>query len=182
MTKLIILVAVLFLGGCASTAKMTINSDPPGAVIYYDGEREGYAPQTLVFDVDKVDKKRGYIGLLDIKVQWASGATRTGSNLKLDLSKGRNQSFVVRRPENAPGLAVDQRFALELARTQAAQRQAQALEAQAAAQARQAAAQERQAAANEERGRLERERSSGGASSVFCTSSVWGGMLTTSCY
>lgn len=180
MVNFLILATVVLLGGCA-TAKLTINSDPPGAVVYYDGERDGYAPQTFTFDVDNNDKKRGYIELREVKVQWASGAKRTGTNLRLDLSKGPNQSIVVRRPENAPGLAVDQRFALELARTQAAQQQARALEAQAAAQARQATAQERQAAATEERARIERERRSG-STSVYCTSSVWGSVLSTSCY
>lgn len=169
MIRIISLVAVLLLSGCASQLSVTYYSDPPGAVFYSGGQRMGYTPQTLYYDVSDETKKRGFMNLNGTKVQWASGATAETKSLNADLKKfGFSQSYTFKRPDGIPGRETDARFALELDRTRAMQRQAAAQEEQAAAQHRQAAAQE--------------ERAAAASRPKNCTSTVNGNMVNTSCY
>ncbi len=176
MNRFLVFFLALLITGCATKLRVTFDSDPPDAVIFYDGSKEGYAPQTFRFDVTEQEKQRGFVEILNTKAVWASGAkTETGS-IRIDLKKGLSQSYTLQRPAGAPRREVDIRFSQELARTRAMQRQAAAQEAQTAAQERQAAALERQAAAQEERARAERYRSTN------CTSTNFGGTISTSCY
>ena len=41
MTRILSLVAALMLSGCASQLNITYYSDPPGAVLYSEGQRVG---------------------------------------------------------------------------------------------------------------------------------------------
>jgi len=169
MIRIFFLIVVFLLSGCASQLSVTYYSDPPGAVFYNGGQRMGYTPQTLYYDVSDETKKRGFMNLNGTKVQWASGAAAETKSLNADLRKfGFSQSYTFNRPVGVPGRETDERFALELARTHAMQRQAAAQEEQAAAQYRQAAAQEARAAA------ASRPKN--------CTSIVNGNMVNTSCY
>lgn len=168
MIRIISLVAVLLLSGCASQLSVTYDSDPPGAVFYSAGQRMGYTPQTVYYNISDETQKRGFMNLNDAKVQWASGAIAETKSLNVDLKKfGYSQSYIFKRPDGIPGREIDERFALELDRTRAMQRQAAAQEEQAAAQHRQAAAQEEQAAA------ASRSRN--------CTSTVNGKTVNKSC-
>ena len=175
MIRAFFVLAVLLLSGCASKLSVTYNSDPPGAVFYSGGNRIGYTPQTLYYDISEETKKRGFMNLAGTKVQWASGASAETKSLKADLTRyGLSQQFTFNRPDGVPGRETDVRFSLELERTRAMHRQAAAQEEQAAAQRRQAAAQEDRAAA-------ERNRAYA-PSPTNCTSTVIGNMVNTSCY
>lgn len=161
------------LGGCANTLYVTYKSDPPGAVLYQGQQRFGYTPYTLQYPVSADDKKRGYKILNGTSVRWASGATAKVNSLNTNLNRyGLSQQFTFQRPNDAPGRETDERFSLELNRTQAMQRQAAAQEAQAAAQ-------QRQAAAQEERTRDEKYKAN---KPTNCTSMVIGNTVNTSCY
>ena len=179
MNRFLITLLSLCFSGCASTLQVTYYSDPPGAVIYYDGNREGYAPQTFSFDVTDQEKSRGFLGILSTRAQWSSGAKVETGNTKIYLERGLSQSYTLRRPKSAPGRELDDRFSLELERTTALKQQAAAQERQAAAQERQAAARERQAAAQEDRAVSERIW---GSPSTNCTSFVNGNFISTNCY
>lgn len=175
MIRILSLVTILLLSGCASKLRVTYNSDPPGAVLYSGGQRIGYTPQTLYYNVSDETKKRGFMNLVTTKVQWASGATAEMQTLKADLAKyGLSQQFTFNRPNGFPGRDTDVRFSLELDRTRAIQRQA-------AAQEEQAAAQRRQADAQEERAAVE-GYGTYAPSPTNCTSKVIGNMVNTSCY
>ncbi len=164
-----LIVSVLLLSGCASKLSVTYYSDPPGAVLYSGGQRLGYSPQTLYYPVSDEAKRDGFVNIPGTKAQWASGATAEIGALNADLKQyGFLQSFTFQRPDGAPGRETDERFALELARTQAMQRHAAAQEQQAAALYRQAAAQEARAAAAER--------------SKHCKSTVNGNTVNTTCY
>lgn len=173
ITPMLTAVAMSLLAGCASTLNVTYNSDPPGAVLYQGQQRFGYTPYTLQYPVSEEDKKRGYKVLSGTSVRWASGATAEVNSLKADLNRyGLSQQFTFQRPNGVPGRETDERFLLQLNRTQAMQRQA-------AAQEEQAAAQRRQAAAQEERARAERYKVN---TPTNCTSTVYGNTVNTSCY
>jgi multidrug efflux pump subunit AcrA (membrane-fusion protein) len=177
MTRILSLVAALMLSGCASQLNITYYSDPPGAVLYSEGQRVGYTPQTLYYDVSEETKKRGFMNLAAAKVQWASGATAEMQSLKVDLAKfGLSQKFTFNRPNGVPGREADERFSLELDRTRAIQRQAEAQEEQAAAQRRQAEAQEEQAATQRRQAAAERNRQKN------CSSAVIGNKADASCH
>lgn len=166
-------VCVSLLAGCASTLKVTYDSDPPGAILYQGQQKFGYTPYTLQYQVSKEDKKQGYKTLLGTSVRWASGATAEVSFLTADLKRyGLSQLYTFQRPDEVPGRETDVRFSLELYRTQAIQRQAAAHEELAAAQRRQAKAQE-------DRARTERYKTN---SPTNCTSTMSGNTVYTSCY
>jgi hypothetical protein len=140
----------VFLTGCASNQlAVTYYSDPEGAVLYQNGVNFGYTPVTLYYTLSEEQlKRRGTMRLQELYARWASGASAT-ANVTADLGKfGLHHTFMFKRP-NVPGLDTDMRFALELARTRAAQRQAAAAEQQAAEAKRQADAAKRQADAAE---------------------------------
>ncbi|MEK6662379.1 MAG: hypothetical protein AABY73_00805 [Pseudomonadota bacterium] len=173
MKQIILFFAVFFVSGCASQLRVTYQSDPPGAVLYSGGQRVGYTPQTLHYNVTDDVKKRGFVVLADTKVVWASGAAAEAKALKADLTRsGYSQQYMFNRPSNIPGLETDLRFSLDLDRTRALQRQATAQESQAAAQRRQAEAQEESA----------RNESYRVYSPTNCTSTVYGSTVNTSCY
>lgn len=158
------------LSGCATTLKVTYDSDPQGAVLYQGQQKFGYTPYTLQYQVSDEDKKRGHKIIEGTTVRWASGATAKVNSLRVDLNHtdgwhGLSRGFTFQRPEGVPGSDVDARFALELERTRAIRRQA--------------AAQERQAAAQEERARA---GSGMTTSPTNCTSTVIGNTVNTSCY
>lgn len=192
--KWLAIITTMLLSGCASQLQLTYHSDPAGAVLYSQGQRVGYTPKTLYYQVSDEDKKRGFLILANTRVQWASGATAEAKSVRADISRyGLSQQMTFQRPTGVPGREADTRFALELERTRAMQRQAEAHQEQAAALQRQAAAQEdqaaalqRQATAQEARLRAERDKARLDAlkppQRVDCTTTVLGGSLNTSCY
>lgn len=166
-------VAMSLLAGCASTLRVTYDSDPSGAVLYQGQQKFGYTPYTLTYQVSKEDKNQGYKTLAGTSVRWASGATAEVKSLTADLNRyGLSQTFTFQRPDGIPGREKDAQFSLELERTRAMQRQAAAQEDQAAAQRRQAAAQEKRA----------RDEQYKPISPTNCTSTVYGNTVNTSCY
>ena len=47
-TRLLLIVGVIALGGCVER-KLTVRSDPPGAMVYLDEQLKGYTPVTFKF-------------------------------------------------------------------------------------------------------------------------------------
>lgn len=136
--RLFLLVLVFSLIGCASSLKVTYQSDPPGASVYEGSRMLGYAPVTANYALTEEDKKTGSKQLLGTTAKWASGATASITYLTADLRQfGLSQSFTFQRPDAYPNREADLQFAIELQKLAVMRQQSQALQNQAAAQARQ---------------------------------------------
>ena len=135
-----IIVAPLLLTGCASNQlAVTYNSDPPGAtLVQANGQNFGRTPVTLKYQISEADRSRGNKTLMGISAQWPSGARASSSSITANLKNGTSQSFTFSRPQNAPELAIDMQYALELEKLAEMQRQSAAQE-NAAYEARRAA-------------------------------------------
>lgn len=130
--KLVLLVAVLMLGACASSLKVTYQSDPPGAALYQGSQMVGYTPYVLEYQVSDDDRKRGAKLLHGTTVKWASGATAQVPSLNADLTRfGLNQQFTFQRPDSYPGRDIDMQFALKLQELAIMRQQANAQQNQA---------------------------------------------------
>jgi len=130
--KLILLALVSMLGACASSLKVTYQSDPPGAALYQGAQMFGYTPYTLEYQVSDEDRKRGGKLLQGTTVKWASGASAQVSSLNADFSKfGLNQSFTFQRPDSYPGRDIDMQFSLKLQELAIMRQQANAQQNQA---------------------------------------------------
>lgn len=99
----------LFLTGCASIppneARLTIYSEPLGALIYSDSTLMGRAPVTLSY---QAPDGGGQIVTRPLTAIWASGA-QTSDSLVMP-SPGNAYHFILRRPMSAPNLETDMAF------------------------------------------------------------------------
>jgi hypothetical protein len=160
-----ILCLLLVMSGCANQLKVTYVSDPPGAMLYQDGQAVGYTPYTLYYNPTDEHRQYGRMRVRGTKVVWASGASAEVSHLDADLERyGYNQQFTFARP-NVPGRADDMRFALELERLRIQRAQAQAQADQAYWQMYNAIQQQNRA-----------------QQPTYCSSSVFGNTISTTCY
>ena len=127
---------------------MTYLSDPPGATIVRpDGTTVGRAPVTLNYSVNAADRSRGEMSVSGLYAQWISGARFGYSHFTAYLKNGTNQSITLQRPQNAPGLAADMQYALELEKLGQMKRQTEAQESAAWEASRAASAAEASARA-----------------------------------
>ena len=102
------ILSVLF-SGCASIEsnqkKITINSEPSGALIYLDNKILGSAPLEHVVLLSSKGKSQGY-ERLNVYAVWPSGArSETGANIP--LNSGGYQLITFARSSNASGLNID---------------------------------------------------------------------------
>ena len=131
LARLVVLVASVMLGACASNLKVTYQSDPPGAALYQGGQLMGYTPYTLQYQVTDDDRKRGTKLLQGTSVKWASGASANVPSLTANINQfGFSQQFTFQRPD-IPGRETDMQFALELQKLAIMRQQAQAQQDQA---------------------------------------------------
>lgn len=110
-----ILFAGLILTGCASLqpnqASVTFDSNPPGATLSDSSGSWGIAPKTRLWTLT------GSTAVTNpIKATWVSGAT---ASIRLTITAGQEGSWNFQRPQNAPGLDQDLRWAMHLAQEQA---------------------------------------------------------------
>jgi hypothetical protein len=124
LTALIITAPILLAGCATNELSMTYYSDPPGAsLIQADGKNFGRMPTTLTYTITDADRKRGQMSLRGMSAQWPSGAKASASSINSNLSIGTEQSFTFKRPANAPGLAADMNYALEVEKLNEMRRQ-----------------------------------------------------------
>ena len=57
--RLLGLLLISFLSGCASGYSITYNTEPIGASIICNGQNKGYSPVTLNYSPDENDKENG---------------------------------------------------------------------------------------------------------------------------
>ena len=145
----VFIVIQLLLTGCATNQiSVTYLSDPPGATIVRpDGTTVGRAPVTLNYSVNAADRSRGEMSVSGLYAQWISGARFGYSHFTAYLKNGTNQSITLQRPQNAPGLAADMQYALELEKLGQMKRQTEAQESAAWEASRAASAAEASARA-----------------------------------
>lgn len=137
MIRALFVFTILLLSGCASQTQLSITyaSDPSGAVLYSGGNRIGYTPYTLYYNISEEAKKNGFINIAGSKVQWASGAEAEIKPTKIDITKhGVSKQIMFNRPNGVPGIETDIRLSLEIERTRAMQQQAIIQEERAAAE------------------------------------------------
>lgn len=120
-----ILFAGLFaLAGCTSASynafmnnnlvSVTYASDPPGAVIYSNGKRMGFAPLTVTYTLNNQNIKDGVMTAAPITANWLSGASTTLPREQLDFGKGMNWTVNITRPSNFPDREKDEQFGLQV--------------------------------------------------------------------
>lgn len=155
MKKLILVLLVAAISGCASNeVKVRYVSDPPGAT-FYDGQRSlGRAPVVLTYAVTDEARNRRTMKLRGVTAIWVSGAKISYSDTNIVID-GTDRQLTAVRPVDAPGRDKDMSYALELEKLQMMGRQAEAQEnaAYQASRAANAAEDARKAAQDNDRRR-----------------------------
>jgi hypothetical protein len=132
MNRLICALAFCALGltsaaASAADTKVTILSDPPGAMVYGTGidgiERPfGYAP--IIITVLLAKTKDGCRDTGQMRVHWVSGAEASVPSLHVCKKTPGKEPIMFFRPTGVPGLEADARFGLDLVNMAEAKRQA----------------------------------------------------------
>lgn len=81
------------------------DSDPPGAVLYEIGKNDklGETPFWVMYRVSDTELQKGAAFIDPTRVVWQSGATTTNHpGFVFDLKKGREQTYIFKRPD-VPG-------------------------------------------------------------------------------
>jgi len=121
LTRLAIAMALCVLaGGCASLepnqASMTFKTEPPGAMLYYEGNTSwGIAPQTRIYTGDP---RKGKIPTGTVTAVWPSGAKQT---YRTELPMHGYFEATISRPADAPGLDKDLAWVATLRQAKAAE-------------------------------------------------------------
>jgi hypothetical protein len=139
--RLLGLLLVSFLSGCASGYGITYNTEPIGATIICNGKNKGYSPVTLNYSPDEDDKKSGLFRTVPCGAIWSSGVTK-GFDTTWDLNEfpdGVRQTL--QRP-SGEGYSQDAEFALKIQNMKSQRRAAEAAEDAAYAASRAARAAE----------------------------------------
>jgi hypothetical protein len=112
-TFTLMVLAALCLTGCATlpatTASLTYDSTPDGAMLYEGDQSLGVVPVTRSYPVDP---KTGQVTTPDVKAVWPSGASVTYFTV---IPAGSDRQAMLERPKDAPGLAQDQDNAKKVA-------------------------------------------------------------------
>lgn len=117
--------SVLFLSGCSTT--VVFESDIEGAeVTTVAGQKYGVTPVSVPFSNDDLDATRqadGCARILGVVYKWPSGATVSSPNPIVLCSDASVHRYVMKRPEGAPGLEEDLKYALKRSKLREAQLQ-----------------------------------------------------------
>jgi len=113
LTLSLVASAPLMAWGGSMTVDLTVISDPPGAMLYANSAETsfGYTPRAVKYTIPK---GQDCLATQPIKVRWVSGAESTVSSVRVCRAVGKHQQFVFIRTEEAPGVAVDAQFAIQL--------------------------------------------------------------------
>ncbi|SEI42845.1 hypothetical protein [Nitrosomonas eutropha] len=108
----IVMVAVIFLSGCASNQyAIQFDSNPQGAMLVCDGKNWGYTPTTLYLPKEKT-KDQSELNLSGCTATWVSGAKNRYGTVPLNQYPD-SVRITAPRP-NAPNLEADMNFALKV--------------------------------------------------------------------
>jgi hypothetical protein len=120
VSKILPLVVILLVSGCASKLSITYYSEPSGAALYGDDSvKLGTCPVTLQYTLTVLDRSHGYVYIKGVTAFWVSGVTTSLASFRADLSNGDKQQLTFQRPRNAPGYDTDTAHASELERNPA---------------------------------------------------------------
>lgn len=107
---LLMVLSCAVLTGCASVApnqnRITFDSNPPGATISDSSGTWGVAPQIRIWTLNSPTAVSN-----PIVATWVSGAK---ASIKLNLTAGKDGSWIFQRPQGAPGLDQDVRWAMHI--------------------------------------------------------------------
>ena len=135
---LVIVVGAIALGGCATQASLTVQSQPEGAYMTEKGSGKafGVAPVTVVYDSKALERSKRADGCYLVKgfeARWVSGATANLELITLCGNSSGTYNITFSRDASSPDLEKDLQFALHLQSIRAQQQQAQAAQDAAAA-------------------------------------------------
>jgi hypothetical protein len=112
--KVVILVTVFLLCGCAKQASVTYYSNPTGAEILENGRHLGYAPLELVYRWIPNDDNK-CLTPKTITALWSSGASATNEKKWVVVcDSGSYAAAVIERPDDVPKVEDDLAFARRL--------------------------------------------------------------------
>lgn len=124
--SLCVSVFTLFLSGCSTLkpnqVKLTMESSPPGAMIYEGDKAWGQAPVTLILTANESGVRAGKTSTGNMTAIWPSGARKV-VDINAPLNSG-DRLYTFSRPPNEPGLDKDLAYANQLRQTTAAQARA----------------------------------------------------------
>ncbi len=139
--RLLGLLLISFLSGCASGYGITYNTEPIGASIICGGTNEGYSPVELNYSPDENDKENGVFRTVPCSAIWSSGVSKSFGNT-WDLKKFPNGVIQTLQRPRGEGYAQDAEFAIKIHNMNSQRRAAEAAEDAADAARRAARAQE----------------------------------------
>ena len=101
--------------GCASV-RLIVHSDPDYATIYSRRGNFGKTPTVLTYRISKEARLEGKFAIGKLTARWISGATKQ-VRMEIPVGKGHSttQEFTVLRPDSAPNLELDVKYAQEMA-------------------------------------------------------------------
>lgn len=110
----VLLFLLVALSGCAKNyVGVTYETDPPGAVIFKDGEPLGYSPHTINYDLSEEEKASGTKNIPGVVALWYSGAV---ANVEDSSVSTDGVAIHIARPADVPGLEDDIRIGEEMER------------------------------------------------------------------
>ena len=125
--RLLGLLLISFLSGCASGYGITYNTEPIGATIICNGKNEGYSPVTLNYSPDEDAKIRGHFTTVPCGAIWSSGVRKDFGNT-WDLNKFPDGVMQTLKRPSGEGYSQDAEFALKIQNMKSQRRAAKAAE------------------------------------------------------
>ena len=125
--RLLGLLLIYFLSGCASGYSITYNTEPIGATIICGGKNWGYSPVTLNYSPDEDNKKSGFFTTVPCGAIWSSGV-RKSFNPTWDLNEFPDGGIETLQRPSGEGYAQDVEFALKIQNMKSQRRAAKAAE------------------------------------------------------
>ena len=111
--RLLGLLLISFLSGCASGYSITYETEPMGASIICNGQNEGYSPVELIYSPDENDMKSGLFTTQPCGAIWSSGVRKSFDNT-WDLKKWPDGVMQTLQRPSGEGYSQDAEFALKI--------------------------------------------------------------------
>ena len=113
-SKYISIVSLMTFLGCTPIHKVQYQSNPPGAVVYCEGKRIGFAPQTVSYKLTEQEEEEGHLRIKDCSAKWISGASQEVGDILFALPQVHYSysTYLFSRP-NFPNYKEDEAFAME---------------------------------------------------------------------
>ena len=125
--RLLGLLLISFLSGCASGYSITYNTEPIGASIICNGQNKGYSPVTLNYSPDENDKENGIFRTIPCGAIWSSGVSKSFSTT-WDLKEFPDGVRGTLQRPRGEGYSQDAEFALKIQNMKSQRRAAKAAE------------------------------------------------------